>query len=41
MMNRVIYTYINMYLDNMKNKSNAVDKFFCAVITGMITCTTT
>jgi hypothetical protein len=33
MNNRVIYTYINMYLNNMKNKSNAVDESFCAVIT--------
>jgi cell division protein ZapA (FtsZ GTPase activity inhibitor) len=40
MNNTVIYTYINMYLDNMKNKSNSVDNSFCAVITGMITCTT-
>jgi hypothetical protein len=33
MNNRIIYAYINMYLDNMKNKSNAVDKPFCAVFT--------
>jgi hypothetical protein len=38
MNNRVIYTDINMYLSNMKN-SSAVDKYFCAVITGMITYT--
>jgi hypothetical protein len=28
-----------MYLNNMKNNSNAVDKPFCAVITGMKTYT--
>jgi hypothetical protein len=28
MNNRVIYTYINMYLNNMKNNSNAVDNYF-------------
>jgi hypothetical protein len=47
MMNsRVIYTYLNMYFNNilyyfnnMKNNSNAVDKSFCAVITEMITYT--
>jgi hypothetical protein len=35
MNNRVIYTYINMYLNN----SNDVDKSFYAAITGMITYT--
>jgi hypothetical protein len=39
MNNRVIYTYFNMYLNNMKNNINAVDKFSCAVITGTITYT--
>jgi hypothetical protein len=39
MINRVIYTYINIYLNNMMNNSNALDKSFCAVITGMITYT--
>jgi hypothetical protein len=34
MMNsRLIYTYINKYLSNMKNNSNAMDKSICAVIT--------
>jgi hypothetical protein len=40
MMNsRVAYTYINMYLNNMKNNKNAGDKSFCAVISRMITYT--
>jgi hypothetical protein len=36
MNNRVIYTYINMYLINMKNNTNIVDKSFFAVIAGII-----
>jgi hypothetical protein len=39
MKNRVIYTFINMYLNNLKNNSNIEDKSFCAVITGIITYT--
>jgi cell division protein ZapA (FtsZ GTPase activity inhibitor) len=39
MNNRVIYTYVNNYLNNMKNNSNAVDKSLCTVITGMVTYT--
>jgi hypothetical protein len=35
MNNRIIYTYISMYLNNTKNNSNAVDKSFNAVITGI------
>jgi hypothetical protein len=34
-----MHIYNNMYLNNMKNNSSAVDKFFCAVFTGMITYT--
>jgi hypothetical protein len=37
--NRVIYIYINKYLNNTKNNSNAVHKSFCAVISGIITYT--
>jgi hypothetical protein len=36
MNNRVTYTYINKYLNSMKNNSNVADKSFCVVITGMI-----
>jgi hypothetical protein len=36
MNNRVIYTYINTYWNNMKNNGNAVDNSFLAVITGVI-----
>jgi hypothetical protein len=39
MNNRVTYTYINKHLNNMKNNSNAVDKSYCAVISGMMTYT--
>jgi hypothetical protein len=38
MNNRVMYTYINIYFNNMKN-INAVDKSLYAVIAGMITYT--
>jgi hypothetical protein len=33
--NKLIYTYINKYLNNMKNNSNAMDKSIRAVITGI------
>jgi hypothetical protein len=39
MNNRVKYTYISRYLNNMKNNSNAVDKSFLVGITGKITYT--
>jgi hypothetical protein len=35
MNNRLIYTYINKYFNNMKNNSNAMDKSIRAVITGI------
>jgi hypothetical protein len=35
MSNRLIYTYISKYLNNMKNNSNAMDKSICAVVTGI------
>jgi hypothetical protein len=36
MKNRDIYTYINMYWNNMKSNGNAVDMSFCMAINGMI-----
>jgi hypothetical protein len=35
MNNGLIYTYINKYLNNIKNNSNAMDKSISAVITGI------